>query len=145
MNETEPEPTEIVSLPDCWRLLRGAAVGRLAMRRGDDPEIFPVTFIVDHGSIVFRTGFGTKLTFSIGRRVAFEADGYDAAFGVAWSVVVKGRAWEVRQSHELLDAEELRLFPWHPAPKSHVIRIEPDEVTGRRFHVLGAAVRPEAT
>lgn len=139
MEESPRDPTEILGLSDCWQLLRGVAVGRLALVRGDQPEIFPVNFIVDHASIVFRTRAGTKLAFSIGRPVAFEADGYDAASGEAWSVVVKGKAWEVRQLHEVLDALSLPLFPWHATPKGHVIRIDPEEVTGRRFRVVGNA------
>ncbi len=137
MDEPRPDATEVLGLSDCWRLLRGAPVGRLALTRGDQPEIFPVNFVVDHASIVFRTQEGTKLTFSLGRRVAFEADGYDAESGEAWSVVVKGKAWEVSQLHEVLDALELPLFPWHATPKGHVIRIEPDEVSPPRAQVPG--------
>jgi nitroimidazol reductase NimA-like FMN-containing flavoprotein (pyridoxamine 5'-phosphate oxidase superfamily) len=59
-----------------------AVVGRLAVVAGDQPEIFPVNYL-DHGSIVFRTGEGTKLAIAIGRLVAFEVDGYDAASGEA--------------------------------------------------------------
>ena len=149
MAEPRPDLTEVLGLSDCWQLLRGAPVGRLALTRGDQPEIFPVNFVVDHASIVFRTQEGTKLTFSLGRRVAFEADGYDAESGEAWSVVVKGKAWEVSQLHEVLDALELPLFPWHATPKGHVIRIEPDAVSGRRFRVarqvgtFGPSPRPE--
>jgi hypothetical protein len=37
---------------------------------------------------------------------------------------------------ELFDAVDLPLFPWHAAPKPRFVRIEPDELTGRRFHVI---------
>ena len=40
---------------------------------------------------------------------------------------------------EYFDAEELPLFPWHAAPKPDIVRIEPEMVTGRRFHVVEVA------
>jgi len=33
----------------------------------------------------------------------------------------------------VLEAVGLPLFPWHSTLKPHFVRIEPDEVTGRRF------------
>ena len=74
----------------CWALLRAADVGRLAVAINNHPDIFPITFVVDHGTVVFRTAEGTKLAASVlGQAVAFEVDGYDAASGEAWSVVIK--------------------------------------------------------
>ena len=115
-----------------WQLLRDAPVGRLAVVLGDGPEIFPVNHVVDHGSVVFRTGEGTKLRGAIGRAVAYEADGVDAT-GRAWSVVVKGHAHEVLQLHELIDALDLPLFPWQAGLKPRFVRIVAEQVTGRRF------------
>lgn len=117
-----------------WQLLREAAVGRLAVVLGNGPEIFPVNHIVDHGSVVFRTGEGTKLQAAIGQAVAYEVDGLDDA-GRAWSVVVKGHAHEVRQLHHLIDVLALPLSPWQGGAKPHFVRIQAEEVTGRRFVV----------
>jgi nitroimidazol reductase NimA-like FMN-containing flavoprotein (pyridoxamine 5'-phosphate oxidase superfamily) len=120
----------------CWTLMRTCEVGRLAVSIADHPDIFPVNFMVDHGSIVFRTAEGTKLAGAVlGRAVAFEVDGYDAASGEAWSVVVKGSAHEVERMHELFDIADLPLFPWHAGPKHRYVRIVPVDVTGRRFVV----------
>jgi len=41
----------------------------------------------------------------------------------------------------VLEALDLPLFPWHAAPKRRIIRIEPEAVSGRRFHVLDAPTR----
>jgi nitroimidazol reductase NimA-like FMN-containing flavoprotein (pyridoxamine 5'-phosphate oxidase superfamily) len=134
-----PLPTGVVELDAsrCWSLLRDADVGRLAVAINERPDIFPVNFVVDHGSVVFRTAEGTKLAAAVlGRAVAFEVDGYDAGSGEAWSVVLKGRASEIQRMQELFDAAELPLFPWHAAPKPRFVRVEPDELTGRRFHVV---------
>jgi hypothetical protein len=37
-------------------LLRSAEVGRLAVSVADHPDIFPINYLVDHGTIVFWTG-----------------------------------------------------------------------------------------
>jgi nitroimidazol reductase NimA-like FMN-containing flavoprotein (pyridoxamine 5'-phosphate oxidase superfamily) len=109
----------------------------LAVAINNHPDIFPINFVVDHGTVVFRTAEGTKLAASVlGQAVAFEVDGYDAASGEAWSVVIKGHASEIQRMQELFDASELPLFPWHAAPKPRFVRIVPDELTGRRFHVI---------
>jgi nitroimidazol reductase NimA-like FMN-containing flavoprotein (pyridoxamine 5'-phosphate oxidase superfamily) len=102
----------------------------------DHPDIFPVNYIVDRGTVVFRTAEGTKLAAAVlGRAVAFEIDGYDAEQGVAWSVVIKGRATEIERMQDVFDALDLPLFPWHASPKHRFVRIEPFDISGRRFHV----------
>jgi nitroimidazol reductase NimA-like FMN-containing flavoprotein (pyridoxamine 5'-phosphate oxidase superfamily) len=132
------DPSSIAELAthECLALLRTASVGRLAVSRPTHPEVFPVNFVVDHGAVMFRTAAGTKLdAISQDHDVTFEADGYDAANGEAWSVVVKGQASEVAGVHDLVAAVDLPLFPWHAAPKQRIVRILPEEMTGRRFHV----------
>jgi nitroimidazol reductase NimA-like FMN-containing flavoprotein (pyridoxamine 5'-phosphate oxidase superfamily) len=127
----------ILSADDCLDLLREETVGRLAVSIRDRPDIFPINYLLDRGGIVFRTAAGAKLAAAVlGRGVAFEIDGVDAAAGEAWSVIVKGHAVEVNGMYELLDALQLPLFPWHAAPKHRFVRIEPVEITGRRFHVV---------
>jgi uncharacterized protein len=136
-SSTIPGGVEVLLPPECWDLLRAAQVGRLAVAIMNQPDIFPVNHIVDHGTLVFRTAEGTKLAAAVlGTAVAYEVDGYDAAKGEAWSVVVKGRAVEIQRIHELLAATDLPLFPWQVGPKARFVRIEPDSVTGRRFHVV---------
>lgn len=132
----EPLPPAVLSTSESWALLREGVVGRIAVAVGDQPEIFPVNYLVDHGSIVIRTAEGTKLLAAKGRPVAFEVDEFDPANGEAWSVVVKGTAQEVSRHYELIDSEQLPLFPWHAAAKPRVLRIEPGLVTGRRFHAM---------
>ena len=46
----------------------------------NQPDIFPINYVVDHGAVVFRTAEGTKLAAAVlGQGVAFEIDGYEAA------------------------------------------------------------------
>lgn len=136
----------------CWALLRASAVGRLAVVLDGRPEIFPVNHVVDRGTVVIRTGPGSKLAGAAHRApVAFEVDGYDAPTGQAWSVVLHGRV-EMRQTvQEMVDTAALPLFPWHADPKPCVVRVVPDDVSGRRFtavapsHWAAAGVAPAST
>ena len=72
----------------------------------------------------------------LGRGVAFEIDGYDTVDTTAWSVVVKGLARRIENMMDYIEADDLPLFPWHTAPKPDIVRIEPEIVTGRRFHAV---------
>ena len=103
---------DVLETDTCLELLRRSEVGRLAVSITDHPDIFPVNFIVDRGTIVIRTAEGTKLAAAVlGRAVAFEVDGYDADSGDAWSVVLKGGAVEIDQMEERFDVLDLPLFP----------------------------------
>jgi uncharacterized protein len=131
----------VLDLHECLALLRRRDLGRLAVTIGDHPDIWPINYIVDHGTVVFRTAEGTKMSALLfGANVAFEVDGYEPdADGrplEAWSVVVKGKASEIRNVHERFDAADLPLFPWHASPKPRFVRITPFEVSGRRFRVV---------
>lgn len=124
--------------------MRDDEVGRLAVSIANHPDIFPINYVVDGGSIVFRTAEGTKLAAAVlGSAVAFEIDGYDAESGRASSVVVKGHAVEIENMFDLFDAHDLPLFPWNAAPKNRFVRIIPTEVSGRQFVVTDRATRHE--
>jgi hypothetical protein len=138
--EIAPPATKLDE-PTCWALLRTVAVGRLAVVVGGAPEIFPVNHTVDHGSIVFRTADGTKLSAALGEgAVAFESDGFDADTAEAWSVLLKGTAEEIRELDELVEASLLPLAPWHGGPKHRFVRIVPGQISGRRFVVADPSV-----
>lgn len=138
MNITTQQHTSVLSASECWALLRSVPVGRLAVVVDGEPDVFPVNHVVDHGTVVIRTGPGTKLTAAEHRSVAFEVDGYDAEHGQAWSVVVKGVARSVDGLYDMLDALRLPVFPWQDGPKPYFVRIEPGTMTGRRLRVGGA-------
>lgn len=115
--------------------LRSVTVGRLGVLVDDHPDIFPVNYVVDGGTVVFRTAEGLKwMAVAAHPGVAFEADGYAADSRTAWSVVVKGHVEQVSKS-DLLDTAALPLYPWHGEPKGRFVRVVPQSVTGRRFEV----------
>lgn len=134
--DQQPQGVEILEANQCWEQLRTVSVGHLAVSHRDLPQIYPVNFTVDHGTVVFRTGPGAKVdTLTAQPKVAFEVDGVDQASGVAWSVMIQGEAEFFHGIEELVDSFSLMLFPWEPGPKERFVRIVPTSVTGRRFHV----------
>ncbi len=135
MTSDDPVVT-VLSQDECWALLRSSEVGRLAVVVHGRPEIFPVNFVVDHGTVVFRSAGGTKLSGLEERAAAaFEADGYDRHERTAWSVVAHG-AVEPFASVELVDTDNLPLYPLMAGPKPRFIRIVADSISGRRFRTV---------
>lgn len=124
----------------CWRNLRSASIGRLAVTCSTGPEIFPVNYLPEDGSLIFRTGPGTKLDALLeGGAVALEADGLNPYGTIAWSVVVKGRPEAVPDNELDQDNVDQSLSPWEPGAKDQLFRITPTEITGRQF-----AINPSA-
>ena len=100
------------------------------------PDIFPINYVVDNGHVVFRTAGGTKLQGVLDHTpVTVEIDGYDANSELAWSVVLRGAAREIRRHDEVAAANALPLEPWQGGKKEHFIRIDTLSLSGRRFPV----------
>jgi nitroimidazol reductase NimA-like FMN-containing flavoprotein (pyridoxamine 5'-phosphate oxidase superfamily) len=130
-----------LSETECWELLSSVALGRLVTSVDGYPEIFPINFVVQRRTILFRTAEGTKLvSAAINDRVLFEVDQHDVAEG--WSVIVKGAARVARTDEDLAEAELAHLLPWTATAKQHYIRIRPLSVTGRRFAFGPEPVEP---
>ncbi len=128
---------ELLDEEQCWELLSGVEVGRLAIAAAGDVDIYPVNFVLDGRSVVFRTAEGTKLLeVVLAGRVAFEVDGYEPEHGRAWSVVIKGEARDLDRFDDIYKAQDLPLFPWNALPKERFVRVMPVRVTGRRFTVF---------
>ena len=122
----------VLSEDECWSLLPTVSLGRLVTIMGGQSEIFPVNFVTQRQTVLFRTAQGTKLyTAVMGDWVAFEADDHTAAEG--WSVIIKGRAHELLATAEILDAEEAPLLSWIATLKPIYVRVIAMEITGRRF------------
>jgi uncharacterized protein len=118
---------------ECWDLLAGVTLGRLVTSVDGRPEIFPVNYVVERRTILFRTAEGTKLvSTAINHHVLFEVDDHNVADG--WSVIIKGNARSLRTDEEIENAERAQLLSWTaPETKTHYVRVIPETVTGRRF------------
>ncbi len=53
---------EIIPPDDCRQLLAADEIGRLAIVDGGTPAVFPVNYVFDGRSVVFRPPPGTKLS-----------------------------------------------------------------------------------
>lgn len=101
------------------------------------PEVYPVNFVVDDHTIVFRAGSSAKL-LGIERSPSlfFEADGIDVDQQTGWSVLVKDRATVLVTADDLHRVISLPLRPGLFGVKDHWLRIRPDQVTGRRIQTF---------
>jgi nitroimidazol reductase NimA-like FMN-containing flavoprotein (pyridoxamine 5'-phosphate oxidase superfamily) len=135
------KPIDILSESESWSLLSSMTLGRLVTSVDDQPEIFPVNFVVQRRTVLFRTAEGTKLvSAAINNRVVFEADDHNVAEG--WSVIVKGTARMLRTDEEIAEAERAQLLPWTATVKTHYVRVVPSVITGRRFRFGSEPDRP---
>jgi uncharacterized protein len=126
------DPIRILDLAECWALLEKQALGRLAVRKGDGVDIFPVNYLVHDSAIYFRSAPGTKLVdLTKHAGVAFEIDGQLAHR--VWSVVVSGIATRLGSDAEIRDSGILDLKTWHPSDKFNYVCLRPESVTGRSF------------
>jgi nitroimidazol reductase NimA-like FMN-containing flavoprotein (pyridoxamine 5'-phosphate oxidase superfamily) len=129
---TPAQPIAILPESECWNLMSSAALGRLVTTVDGQPDIFPVNFVVQHKTVLFRTAEGTKLvSAAINNNVLFEADDHNAMEG--WSVILKGIARSLRTDAEIEEAERAQLLPWTATVKQHYVRIRPLSISGRRF------------
>jgi uncharacterized protein len=134
-DDTSPptDPLQVLSDDECWTRIATQDLGRLVTHVGEVLDIFPVNFVVDGGTIVFRTAEGSKLfELTVNDEVLFEVDDHTDAD--AWSVVVRGRAHRLATSAEVAEADRLPLRPWLPTLKYNYVRIEPTSLSGRAFH-----------
>jgi uncharacterized protein len=128
----DTQPISILSQSECWDLVSSRALGRLVTSVDGQPEIFPVNYVIQHRTVLFRTAEGTKLvSAAINNKVLFEVDDHNVVGG--WSVIINGIARTLRTDEEIDEAERAQLLPWTATVKQHFVRIRPMSVTGRRF------------
>jgi nitroimidazol reductase NimA-like FMN-containing flavoprotein (pyridoxamine 5'-phosphate oxidase superfamily) len=132
----EGERVQTLANDECYALLATQQIGRLGVFAEDYPLIFPVNFALDGGVIVIRTGEGTKLTNATHANVTFEVDDIDQRSRSGWSVLVRGLAEELTDSHRAEMIERTKASapePWAPGDHGHWLRLIPHSVTGRRI------------
>ncbi|MBC9226696.1 pyridoxamine 5'-phosphate oxidase family protein [Aeromicrobium senzhongii] len=115
-----------------WDFVADHTFGRLAMSILEQPEIFPVNYVLAGRKIVFRTAEGTKLMgVLLDNHVAFEVDEVGASG--ASSVVLKGKARKIESREELEQLDLDDLHSWVPTMKYNIVVIDVTEITGRQF------------
>lgn len=135
--------TELTS-EACRRLLGEHSLGRLGVVLAGKPFIFPVNYVFESDTVVFRTDPGTKLAGSGFQRAVFEIDGVDQSRGEGWSVIVSGVSREINDALDVL-AERLRSLhvdPWVPGERAHWVALQAESITGRLVAWRGCEPRP---
>ena len=129
---------ERIDRDECLELLAGDVVGRLAVVSGGSADIFPVNYVLDGETVVFRTDPGTKLDATGRAQASFEIDRIDREHRTGWSVVASGRLEEVTRydSRTLARLRDLPVDPWAGGDKAHYVRLIPSRITGRRVGTL---------
>lgn len=130
--------TWLVHLSDeeCGRRLASCTLGRVGVIVSGRPEVFPVNHVVDprDGNVAFPTNDGTKLHAAVDwPSVAFEVDGIDPN-GDGWSVMLVGRAEEIRDQATVDRLRAERGSTWEIPGTERWLRIVPAKVSGRRIH-----------
>jgi nitroimidazol reductase NimA-like FMN-containing flavoprotein (pyridoxamine 5'-phosphate oxidase superfamily) len=143
MNTTE-SPVHELHPEESWEFLRAHEFGRLAYHLADEVHLVPINYAVADHRLLFLTAEGSKLLgVAMNRDVAFEVDDFEGER--ATSVICRGRAHELT-GDTTWAIEQLPLRPWVDTPKTVVVEITVDEITGRRFDLhrpwLHARVEP---
>jgi nitroimidazol reductase NimA-like FMN-containing flavoprotein (pyridoxamine 5'-phosphate oxidase superfamily) len=118
---------------ECWRFVAARSVGRVGFVHLGDPMVFPVNFVVEGGSIVFRTELGTTLAraATTGQRAVLQVDDVNDALEMGTSVLVHGVLHAVVDRVELELLRGLDIHTWAPGNRDQLIRILPAWVSGR--------------
>jgi nitroimidazol reductase NimA-like FMN-containing flavoprotein (pyridoxamine 5'-phosphate oxidase superfamily) len=125
---------QILEDDECRSLLGTHQIGRVAITLGAVPAVLPVNYVIRDGDILFATGPGLKLRAALDHTVvAFEVDDIDPVARSGWSVLVVGRAETVSEPAARQHMLEHGLQTWAPGDRHHLIRIDTDFVSGRRF------------
>ncbi len=125
---------EVLDREECLRLLGTVSVCRVGVNAGSLPMILPVNFALDGDLVVIRSARGTKLDNALHNAVVvLEADEYDPASSSGWSVMVRGRSFEIVDPDHLELVANLNLQSWSAGRFDNYIGVHTESVTGRRL------------
>ncbi|MEV7175147.1 pyridoxamine 5'-phosphate oxidase family protein [Kitasatospora sp. NPDC093679] len=134
-----PEHPVLVRLTvrECWDRIGDHGVGRVAVPAGPGPAVLPVNYVVDAGTVAYRTVPHSAAAPDSGTALSFQIDRIDERLSRGWSVLLAGTAEHVT-AHEEVDrlAGHPGSEPWSGGDNPLWIRIRPTRVTGRRVGSL---------
>ena len=124
---------------ECERLLRSQHVGRFALSTPDGLEIVPVNYAVRDGAVRAHTAAdGILARFGHGQELVFQVDLLDHERWSGWSVIARGTGVVGELDRDDVVPLGARPRPWAAGERNHEIRLEWDQLTGRR---LGGPIR----
>jgi len=125
-----PELREL-SEEQCAAHLQAGGVGRVVFMAPRGPVAYPVNFVLSEGDVMVSTTVDQAQLFEDQPRLSFEIDRVDEPMGEGWSVLVTGRARRVDDPDEVVASAALGLVPWAGGPRHALVRLHPEEITGR--------------
>jgi nitroimidazol reductase NimA-like FMN-containing flavoprotein (pyridoxamine 5'-phosphate oxidase superfamily) len=125
-----PELRELTA-EQCRAHLEAGGVGRIVFVSERGPVAHPVNFASSGGDVVVSTSVEGAGALEDQERVSFQIDRVDEPMREGWSVLATGSARWVDDPDELVELAALGLEPWAGGARHTLIRITPDEVTGR--------------
>ena len=137
MDQQMQDAERVVSTDDltdevCWHLVAGSRLARAGFVFDGEPWILPFNFAMRDRALVFRTAAGSMLhSLGNGAAVAVEVDNVDQAAQTGWSVVVRGRVWEITDPKEVATFADGAVQPWAPGPKERWMWVLPHAISGR--------------
>lgn len=131
MDNEEKAVTELSS-EQAQAFLDNHTFGRIALTIADKPQLFPVNYVAEPGTIYLRTAPGDKLfAAATSHAAAFEVD--EVHEGGATSVIAHGSARIVDTAAELVHIDELGLRPYIATWKPNAIAVDVELLSGRAF------------
>jgi len=128
-------PIDHLTADEAWHVVRTSQVGRIATLHGNAPEIHPVTYVVHDEHIYFRTGVQSRLLSNTEDQLV--------AFEVSWqmmqhisSTVIRGAVVVVSEADKVAELDGMPYLDFAPQQEYVWMRIAPNEVRGRRLHVI---------
>ncbi|MFC7331105.1 helix-turn-helix domain-containing protein [Marinactinospora rubrisoli] len=132
---------------ECMRLVGPGGIGRICFSTEGScgPAVLPVTYTVVDGNIVFRTSPDGVIAEHAEGYVSFEVDQLDGVMSEGWSVLIRGRARQVRDPGERAALQRCTAVrPWAGGVRDAFITIVPTRVSGRRIWSHGPGAPPPA-
>ena len=128
-------PIDHLTADEAWTLVRSSQLGRIATLHGSAPEIHPVTFVVHGEQIFFRTGSSSRLRSDTeDNLVAFEVSTQEMTN--ITSTVIRGAVVVVTAIEKVAELDGMPYLDFAPQQEYVWMMISPNEVRGRRLHVI---------
>lgn len=106
-------------------------MGALATAAEGRADVFPINYLVDGKTLLFRTAPGKKVVeLTIAPHAAFIVQGHDP--DGYWSVVMRGLVEILTDEVEVIGSGALELASWAAGTKRLFLRLTPSTVEGRR-------------
>ena len=115
----------------CRAHLAAGGVGRIVFVSSRGPVAHPLNYVSSDGDVIVSTTVEQAELLEAQERVGFQIDRVDDAMSEGWSVLATGRARRVDDPDEVLRLADLGLQSWAGGPRHALLRIRPEELTGR--------------